>query len=604
MKRFERWAVPLVIVVVVAPLAVTLVAQRSMRWTPVFDLAMIELRVRDVTTGHWPLLGLVGRIGTPERLGSHPGPLAFYLLAPVYWLFGRTSWALEAASLVYQGGAVVVAVLLGRRRAGLPGAVAVAALVALVVQGVGLATLAEPWNPYLPVLWFVVCLVATWSVLAGDRRMLLVAVFAASLCAQTHVPYLAVTTVLLAVGAAAAVVGARDEGRRTWRRGLAWVAGGTALGLLLWTPPLVDQLVHDPGNLSILLDHFATPPEATIGFREGGRLLLEHLDVWHLAVDSWRDPGDLIGVLHPTVPVAGRGVAMLVAWLAGAAASLAWLRTRRTLLALHAVAATSVAAAWFAIARIFGSPHYYLMLWAWTVGGLLLAATAWTVAELVVRTRPAWRPKVRPVAVGLAVAVVALSSGRMLAVPKPVALGLAPVGEQLGRLLPETERGLVEAGARRGRWLVTWDDSAHLGSQGYGLVNELERRHFDVGVVEYHRVNFVPHRVVRESDAAGRVHLVTGNDVGRWAAVPGAVRIAYDDPRSPAQRRHAAEVLDRLKEELRAAGAPDLADELDVDLWSARSDPRIQPLQGLAIDELREIGVPAAVYLVPVDASL
>ena len=593
MKRFERWAVPLVIVVVVAPLAVTLVAQRSMRWTPVFDLAMIELRVRDVTTGHWPLLGLVGRIGTPERLGSHPGPLAFYLLAPVYWLLGRSSWAFEAASLVYQGAAVVVAVLLGRRRAGLPGAVAVAALVALVVQGVGLATLAEPWNPYLPVLWFVVCLVATWSVIAGDRPMLLVAVFAASVCAQTHVPYLAVTTVLLGIGALAAL-----------RRGPRWVAGAAALGLLLWTPPIVDQLVHDPGNLSILLDHFGTPPEATIGFREGGRLLLERLDVWHLAVDSWRDPGDLIGVLHPRVPVAGRGVAMLVAWLAAAAASLAWLRSRRTLLALHAVAATSVAAAWFAIARIFGAPHYYLMLWAWTVGGLLLVATAWTVAELVARTRPAWRSRVRPVAIGLAVAVVVLSSGRMLAAPKPVELGLAPVGDQLGRLLPETERGLVEAGARRGRWLVTWDDSAHLGSQGYGLVNELERRHFEVGVVEYHRVNFVPHRMLREADAAGRIHLVTGNDVERWAAVEGATRIAYDDPRSPAQRRHADEVLDRLKEELRAAGAPDLAAELDVDLWSARSDPRIQPLQGLAIDELREIGVPAAVYIVPVDASL
>jgi hypothetical protein len=110
--------------------------------------------------------------------------------------------------------------------------------------------------------------------------------------------------------------------------------------------------------------------------------------------------------------------------------------------------------------------------------------------------------------------------------------------------------------------------------------------------------------MLREADAAGRIHLVTGNDVERWAAVEGATRIAYDDPRSPAQRRHADEVLDRLKEELRAAGAPDLAAELDVDLWSARSDPRIQPLQGLAIDELREIGVPAAVYLVPVDASL
>ncbi len=70
---------------VLAPLAVAVIAQRNAHWHPVFDLAMTELRVRDVGGSHTPLIGLQGRIGPT---GSHPGPLSFYLLAPVYRLLG------------------------------------------------------------------------------------------------------------------------------------------------------------------------------------------------------------------------------------------------------------------------------------------------------------------------------------------------------------------------------------------------------------------------------------------------------------------------------------------------------------------------------------
>ena len=56
--------------------------------------------------------------------------------------------------------------------------------------GYGIGPLLEPWNPYLPVLWWVVVLLAVWSVLDGDVAMLPVAVVAGSFCAQTHLPYL------------------------------------------------------------------------------------------------------------------------------------------------------------------------------------------------------------------------------------------------------------------------------------------------------------------------------------------------------------------------------------------------------------------------------
>jgi hypothetical protein len=60
---------------------------------PVLDLAMTEFRVRDVGGGDTPLIGLPGRIGVFPDQGSHPGPLSFYLLAPVYRLAGSSRGA-------------------------------------------------------------------------------------------------------------------------------------------------------------------------------------------------------------------------------------------------------------------------------------------------------------------------------------------------------------------------------------------------------------------------------------------------------------------------------------------------------------------------------
>ena len=604
MTRARRVLLPLVLGVSLVPFVVTAWLQRARHWTPVFDLAMIELRVRDASVGRWPLLGLVGRIGTEEHVGSHPGPLAFYVMAPVYRLLGSTSWAYQAASLWHHGLAVAVAVVLGYRRARLPGAAAVAALLAVVIQGYGMATLTEPWNPYLPVLWFVVCVVATWSVVAGDRPMLLVAVLAASICTQTHVPYLAVSASLLGLGAVACVVG----DRAAWRRGLAWFGAATVLGLLLWSPPLIEQVrpAEAPGNLTVLVDHFGTPPEEPIGFGAARHLLLERLDLWHLVVHSPGEPGQMIGVLHREVPVPARGVATLGAWLVAAGATAVLLRGRRSLVALHLVVGTSLAAAFVALARIFGVPHYYLMLWVWSITAFAGLAIAWTAAEIALQMRrPAAEGRAR---VGMAVAmaglvVVAGLSVNVLTEPHPLPLGQDVPSDQLARLMPDVVEGLEAAGGRDGRWLVTWNDVAYLGSQGYGLVNELERHGFDVGVIHYHRLNFLRHRYLPSEEAVGKVELATGREVERWAALPGARRIAFDPGRSPDEERRFTELYTELEDQFLEAGWDDLVEKLASDLWSTGNDSRLTGFQGLMVGELMSLGVPAAVFVVPVDAA-
>lgn len=208
-----RWFA-LVIASVSVPLLVAVAVLRTPRWYPIGDLAQAELRTRDVGTANSPLLGLVGRIGTLQEPGSHPGPISFWAMAPVYRALGSSAFALRTAAASIHLVAWVAALWLVRRRAaGSPLAfVWVALLSAVLFRAAGPLILTEPWN-HLPVSAWYLLLVSTWSLLCRDRAAIPIAVAAATFCAQTHISYLgneAIAVIHLAVGTGAA---ARWRGR-------------------------------------------------------------------------------------------------------------------------------------------------------------------------------------------------------------------------------------------------------------------------------------------------------------------------------------------------------------------------------------------------------
>ena len=130
-------------------------------------------------------------------------------------------------------------------------------MLAVLTRAYGAFLLTLPWNPYLPVLWWIVFVLAVWSVLADDLAMLPIVVFAGSLCMQTHISYFGLIGGLVLV--AAIVVGRTAFERRAdagARRAL-WRWGGisVATGIVLWIPPVIDQFAHSPGNLGIIRDY-------------------------------------------------------------------------------------------------------------------------------------------------------------------------------------------------------------------------------------------------------------------------------------------------------------------------------------------------------------
>jgi hypothetical protein len=598
------------LVVVGLPLVVAALALRRPHWYPVLDLAMTELRLRDVGTAHTPLIGLPGRIGPSlAEQGSHPGPLSFYLLAPLYRVFGSSAWAMQAATVVINLAALGAALVMAVRRGGARLGIAVATVLMLLISGYGLTMLTQPWNPYLPLLWWVVLLLAVWSVACDDLAMLPVAVFAGSFCAQTHVPYLGlaaglgVLTVVLLISVWRRAAPGSDVRRSVTR----WGAGALLLGVALWLPPLVDQAVHDPGNLRAIYNDLATPSEDPVGFGRGVELALLHLDVPGLVIgdSSWvgslPDPSsDPDGSVIP-------GLVILVVWALAGSASLRL--GNRTLARLHLVVAVSLVLGVISMSRIYGKEWYYLMLWAWGVAALMLLAVGWTIWAVASAWAQRHRRRLSASAVNLALTGVLVVGSAALTVdavdtdpPEP------HLSSTLGAVLPDTvaalERGDGAAVGRDGRYMVIFSDAMYFGSQSYGLVSELERAGFDVGMPDALHVPVTGHRVIGPDDAAAIVVFATGQNIELWRQVPGALEVAYVEPRDPPARAEFAELRSAVIDDLRSDGLEDLVPLVDENLFAASIDERISVLASRSTARMLELGEPTAVLIAPPHATL
>lgn len=554
---------------------------------------MTELRVRDVFTSQTPIIGLPGRIGDYPNQGSHPGPLSFYLLAPTYRLLGSSSWALEVSAVVVHLAAIATALWIGRRRGGTVGVAAVAVLLAVVVRGYGQILLTQPWNPYLPLLAWIVVLLAAWSILCGDTLMLIPLVVAASLCAQTHVPYL-VSCAVLTIGAIA--YAARRAGRP---RHHAAIAGG--IGVVLWFPPLLDQVVHDPGNIRRLLDHFSTPSEPVIGFGDGVRLALRHLDVWAGFVGDLGGSGQFVSQSSPW-----RGAMTLVVWLA--AAAVAWRIGSRPLKCLHVTVTAALVLGLLSMVRIFGLAWYYLTLWAWGTTAVAFGAIVWSGLTLLRHVRRDDGRRARRL-IGIAAAGLAV----VASVSSAVVFAHAEVPEErlsdavaalAGPTYDAIAAGVGPAEGTDVPYQVRWSDAADMGSPGYGLLNEMERRGLDVAGDEYFDVPLTSYRWRDRSPDIAQIHLATGAWIETWAEVPGAVLVASYEPRDAEETALYAETRERVIARMRAEGrSPELIDNIDCNLFLTSLSTSISSADLADVEVLLELGQPMAVYLAPGDAE-
>lgn len=249
------------------------------------DLALIELHTEQAL--HWHQL-----LGPFDRFGwNHPGPSYYYLLAVPYRLLGSGATSLFFGATLINALAAIGTVAVIRRHGG-----AVHALWCAVCLGVLTVQLApggaanitpsegvlgavvSPWNPTVVifplVLFVVLCAVAP----AGSPLPLLGALIVGSFIVQTDI---AATVVVMAVFTVSAVITVATvsrhrhrhrhryrqagrpvpeslSGQQIRRRGW-WMIAGIAVLVLMWLPPLIEQLTRSPGNLTLIYRFFTSP---------------------------------------------------------------------------------------------------------------------------------------------------------------------------------------------------------------------------------------------------------------------------------------------------------------------------------------------------------
>lgn len=580
---------------VLSPLVVAAIALGFKPWVPVLDMAMTELRVRDVGGRHTPLVGLPGRIGqTIEEQGSHPGPWSFYLVAPFYRVVGSRAWGMELASSVINAACVAAAVAIGWRRFGGHGALLCAVLAAVALRGYGPNVLTHPWNPYFPVLLWLLALLAAWLVLDGWHSLAVVVVALTSVAAQTHLPYLpnALVLVALVLGVLAWRV---RRGTAPWRP----LAAAVGVGAVLWIPPFAEQLVRSPGNIGKLIRHFTTEqPEPAIGFGHAGKLVLQHLDLFAMAIDLVRRKDAFVhraGVAgDAAVGVSAGGLVVVALWVA--AAVWAWRRRHRTLLALHAVIAATLLTGLVSSARIFGKVWFYLTLWM-SGTALLVAVSLATTAWMLAREHAERVPRPRWVTVeALGVLVVTLATaGSVVA-----ALRQAPPEQGQGEAVHDVLPQLAAILDPDARYLVFWQESVVQGSQGYAVLSELERRGFEVGVHPTFRVPATSHRVFPFGTHDGEVQVVSGGWIDRWPGIhPESEQLLLHDHRTDAERQRFAQLKARVEARLTELGRTDRLDTFAMNLFAASLDPALPADVVADLSEMLLIGEPLAIFLAP-----
>jgi hypothetical protein len=361
------------------------------------DVAVLESTIRDTLGGH-QLLGPYSHFGW-----FHPGPAYFFVMAPVYWVFGESARAMFLGAFLVNAVCALAIVVVIRWRAGewaaRWGALVVAGL--LFFTQTSVLVLYNPWNPAVLALPFLLVMVLAAAAATGSTLSLVWAGLVGSFVIQSELGTAPAVLAVLVVGAA--LWGWAQWRRAQWRkraasqssapqrprwarhsRHLVALTGSAVLVVLLWVPPLIQQTTRTPGNVGRIVSFFEHPPSAQ---QAGGghtrgqavRGVAEYAATLPLKADPFPccGPNQFAG---PNSAYTGRLVIFGGGVLVGVGvAVIGWRRRHQLAMALGAISVVASGAAVVSATQVVG-PLYEHLLW-WTTA---LLVPAWIGVGLLV----------------------------------------------------------------------------------------------------------------------------------------------------------------------------------------------------------------------------
>ena len=563
-----------------APAIIAVVSLLGQSWYPTGDVSHTELMLRSLPR-HFPLVGVAARVGEDlNNQGSTPGASMAYLIYPIYFILGRSSAGMVISVLVLHITAMGASVYLAWRLGGARAAWALGIIFALVVRSLAPRFFLEPWNVWIPLFAFAVFLLLMWAVVLGRHQYLAFATAVGIHCVQTHVSYVPLIGGLLGLGVFLVLL-------RRWRnpqlKVLKPLGISAAIGLLMWIPPIIQQLRPGPGNLGRLWRHFSLPNEDTVGLSAAVRAMVGELNMAGPFLSgpgrAPYDPPHIWGFLA-FVLIVGTGVV------------LAWRLRDRRMQSLQLVLGASTLIGLWATSRVFGHFYDYVIRWMWILALMWLAVSVWAIVE-----------SLRAVCIRRLL-VVALTTGALVSVlwGAIASAGAHPPYKNDSRLVGGLAPLLQERIDPTQDYLLRWHDPAALGGTGFGLLLEMEKRDIQLFVDTWAGAAARPHRarLVENTDVV-LCFVVGPENIDLFRTRENISELAYFDPRSSDEQEESNSLRQQIEEMMKGQGQPELISRMDSQyghiqiLLAEETSPELFVM----LDRYSEIRLPGALFEAP-----
>ena len=575
------------------PAIATGLSALQLDWHPSGDWALLAMRIEDVGQVT-PLLGPYSRFGW-----NHPGPLLYWTLAAPYHLLGSSAPAMLAATAFLNAAALGGTVALAWRRGRLPLAALTTAALSILTTTMGPELLRDPWNPYITVLPMALLMVLCWSGAEGDRWAWPAGLAVGSFIVQSHIGY---AVIVVAVGATAMALAWHNRAEMTLlpsegRNRRLLLAISAAVLIICWSPVLIDQFFGS-GNLTEILRYFSDSTDRPAGLHDALAQAANNLPIrdagWNggsamVGGDGAVEGGQLTSLLAP--------IAVYVMTLAAAVMTGA-----RSAQRFQIITGVAVVSGILATSRITGPMFGYLIRWWWVLACLWWLSVVWSAisaARSWSRTPQLVRQLLPIAVVGLCI-VPAFGDARGSAHAADQAL---PPEASSSLLLHDLLPPLIGA-------LGSLDDvqdvrvemiNSTWGTMADGVRYAITHAGGEVVVDPQYGFKFGEHRSADEREADAVVWVVSADAVRIWGQLPDVRTIAIWDPLSAEERAEFTVDAALLRDQLTAAGRPDLATALTnggggVDTGSVGLDG-VDPELVRRVESIRRRGDPIGIFL-------